>query len=187
MPTQVKGTVLLSRSEFVRSEYGDAAWQQVLARVSPASRPLLEGLILSSQWYPFEINADLDGAIVEVLGHGDRSIFKKMGAKSAQANLGGPHQAFLRKGDPQGFMAGADRIYRFYYDTGRREYQQTGPNSGVMTTYEAETLSENDCLTVIGWHEEALRMCGAATVRITEETCRARGGPYCRYQVSWTV
>lgn len=141
MSTQVKGAVLLSRSEFVRSEYGDAAWQQVLAQVSPASRPQLEGLLLSSQWYAFEINADLDRAIVEVLGHGDRSIFKKMGAKSAQANLGGP----------------------------------------------PETLSANDCLTVIGWYEEALRMCGATTVRMTEETCRARGGPYCRYQVSWSA
>jgi uncharacterized protein (TIGR02265 family) len=187
MSNQVKGAVLISRVEYVRSEYGDAAWQRVLARVSPASRQLLEGLLLSSAWYAFEINTDLDHAIVEVLGHGDRGIFKKMGAKSAQANLSGPHQAFLKKGDPQAFMAATDLVYRFYYNTGRREYRQSGPGSGVITTYDAETFSENDCLTVMGWYEEALRMCGATSVRITEETCRARGGPHCRYQVSWTV
>lgn len=187
MSTQVKGAVLLSRKEFVREEFGEAAWPKVLGGVTPANRVQLEGVFLSSKWYPFEINADLDRAIVEVLGRGDRNIFKKIGARSARTNLGGAHQAFLKKGNPQAFMAGTDRIYRFYYDEGHREYESTGPNSGVITTYDAATFSENDCLTVIGWYEEALRMCGATKVQITEEPCRARGGAHCRYAVSWTV
>ena len=187
MSTKVKGAVFLSRKEFVREEYGDDAWPKVLGGVSAANRVLLEGGILSSSWYPFEINADLDRAIVDVLGRGDRNIFKKIGARSARTNLSGAHQAFLKKGNPQAFMAGTDRIYRFYYDEGRREYASTGPTSGVIATYDAATFSENDCLTVIGWYEEALRMCGARTVDMTEETCRARGGAHCRYVVSWTV
>lgn len=187
MSTQVKGAVLISRGEFIRSEYGDDAWKQVLSRVSPACRATLESALLSSKWYPFEINAELDRTIVEVVGGGDRNIFKKIGARSAKSNLTGAHQAFLKKGNPQGFMAATDRIYRFYYDSGRREYQETGPTSGVITTYDAETFSENDCLTVIGWYEEALKMCGATSVRMTEDTCRARGGPHCRYTVRWTI
>lgn len=187
MATQVKGAVLLSRKEFVRAEYGDAAWKKVLGGVSAVNRGQLDGVLLSSKWYPFDLNADLDRAIVEVLGRGDRNIFKKIGARSAQTNLVGAHQAFLKKGNPQAFMAGTDRIYRFYYDVGHREYEQTGPMSGVITTIGAETFSENDCLTVIGWYEEALRMCGATKVQITEEPCRARGGAHCRYEVSWAV
>jgi hypothetical protein len=187
MSTQVKGAVLLSRKEFVREEFGDEAWQKVLAAVSPANRAKFEGMLLSSGWYPFEINADLDRAIVEVLGRGDRNILKKIGARSARTNLAGAHQAFLKKGNPGAFMAGTDRIYRFYYDEGHREYQSTGPASGVITTFDAATFSENDCLTVIGWYEEALRMCGASNVQIVEEPCRARGGAHCRYAVSWTV
>lgn len=187
MSTKVKGAVFLSRKEFVRDEYGVGAWQKVLAGVSAANRTQLEGAILSSGWYPFEINADLDRAIVDVLGRGDRNIFKKIGARSAWTNLSGAHQAFLKKGNPQAFMAGTERIYRFYYDEGHRAYEATGPASGVITTYDAATFSENDCLTVIGWYEEALRMCGAQKVEIIEEPCRARGGEHCRYAVSWTV
>ena len=187
MSTQVKGAVLLSRKEFVREEYGDDAWPRVLAAVTKANRGQLEGVFLSSKWYPFDINADLDRAIVEVLGRGDRNIFKKIGARSARTNLAGAHQAFLKKGNPQAFMAGTDRIYRFFYDEGHREYESTGLASGVITTYGAATFSENDCLTVIGWYEEALRMCGATKVQISEEPCRARGGAHCRYAVSWTV
>ena len=77
-------------------------------------------------------------------------------------------------------------IGRLYYETGRREYQQTGEREGVLTTYEAETFSAADCLTVVGWYRKALELCGASGVQVAEEECRAQGGPVCRYRVSWT-
>jgi hypothetical protein len=164
LSVKVKGAVLLSRSAFVHSEFGKEAWERILATMSEENRKQLKGVVLSTSWYPFEVNEELDRTIVDVLGGGDRKIFKKIGKWSAQANLGGPHRAFLRPGDPAAFLDQTDRIYQFYYDTGRREYESTGPDSGVMTTYDAETFSENDCLTVIGWYEEALKMCGAKKV-----------------------
>ena len=45
-----------------------------------------------------------------------------------------------------------------------------------MITSEAETFSVTDCLTVVGWYKEALKMSGAKHVRIQEEECRAKGG-----------
>jgi hypothetical protein len=62
---------------------------------------------------------------------------------------------------------------------------KTGAKEAVLTTHDAETFSAPDCLTVIGWYRKALEMCGATTVRIVEEECRARGGAVCRYRVSW--
>jgi len=56
---------------------------------------------------------------------------------------------------------------------------------GVLTTYEAETFSAPDCLTVVGWYRRALELCGAGSVRVVEEECRAKGGTVCRYRVSW--
>jgi hypothetical protein len=84
-------------------------------------------------------------------------------------------------------MRKAPVIYKFYYDTGYREYKETGPTSGVLTTFGAETFSRPDCLTVIGWYKEALRMCGAVRVVVTEEECRALGDPHCRYRFQWKV
>jgi len=59
--------------------------------------------------------------------------------------------------------------------------------SGIMTTHDAETFSVPDCLTVVGWYRETLKMCGAKNVEMEEETCRAKGGPYCRYRVQWEI
>lgn len=184
---KIKGVVVQARREFVEKNFPAGSWERVLAALEPADREVVNGILFASQWFPFDVGTRLDKAIVDVLGGGDMRTFEAIGAQSAKKNLAEAHQGFLTPGDPQLFMKRTEAIYRFYYDTGHRTYEETGPNSGVMTTYEAETFSAVDCLTVIGWYKEALRMCGAKNVDIVEEECRARGGAFCRYRVQWEM
>ncbi len=184
---KIKGQIVSSRREFVGEHFGPGAWEKVLAALPDPDRETLRGTILATGWYEFELGKRLDDAIVGVLGGGSDEVFEELGAKSARKNLGGIHRLFLSPGDPQALMAKAGVIYRQYYDTGRREYSQTGPVSGVLTTHGAETYSHPDCLTVIGWYKEALRMCGAREITAVEEECRANGGTCCRYRFEWQM
>jgi uncharacterized protein (TIGR02265 family) len=181
---QIKGAVLKSRIAFVEDHFGKDGVQKVLASL-PADdqRPLR--LLFTSNWYPFELGKRLDDAIVRVLADGRPEFFERLGTASAEKNLGSLHAGYLTPGDPQAFLAKAPQIYSLYYETGRREYTPTGPSSGVLTTYEAETFSGPDCMTVIGWYKKALEMCGARNVSVVEEECRANGGAVCRYRVGW--
>jgi uncharacterized protein (TIGR02265 family) len=182
---KVKGNILLARKSFVEKHFGADGWARVLQSLDAKDRAVFEGAVSNVGWYAFGVGQRLDAAIVKVLGNGDQGVFKRMGAASAQANLTTVHKNFLVPGNPQGFLAHAPIIYRFYYDTGRREYESTGPHSGVLTTYDADTFSKVDCLTVIGWYEEALKMCGAKEAVVVEEACRAQGKPHCRYRLQW--
>ncbi|MGD1047434.1 MAG: heme NO-binding domain-containing protein [Candidatus Krumholzibacteriaceae bacterium] len=184
---EIKGLILQARKDFVEDSFGKDAWQKVMEALPPEDRARLGDLILAAKWYPFELGERLDRAIVNVLGEGKEKIFEEIGAKSALRGLLKVHKSFLTPGDPQAFLGKAGVIYKFYYDTGRREYTPTGPTSGVLTTYEAKTFSVPDCLTVIGWHKEALKMCGARNIEIVEEECRAKGGSCCRYRVKWSM
>ena len=181
---QVKGTVLKSRLAFVAEHFGPAGVERVLASLEPADRKAL-ALVLPIQWYPFDLGKRLDDAIVRELGEGEPAVFEQLGAASAERNLATFHRAFLTPGDPHAFLSKAPAIYALYYETGRREYRQTGVKEGVLTTYEAETFSAPDCLTVVGWYRKALGMCGATQVQVVEEECRATGGEVCRYRVAW--
>jgi uncharacterized protein (TIGR02265 family) len=183
---EIKGLILQARKEFVVDNFGEEAWGRVLAALPEEDRAALGDLILTAKWYPFAIGERLDKAIVDLLGGGDKKLFEEIGAKSARRSLAKVHKSFLTPGDPQAFLEKADVIYKFYYDTGRREYERTGPASGVLTTYDAKTFSVPDCLTVVGWYREALRMCGARGVAVVEEECRARGGSCCRYRLTWS-
>jgi hypothetical protein len=183
---KVKGNTIKSRIAFVKARFGEAAWEKVLSSLPAHDQSELRNVVLNVAWFPFELGKRLDRAIVEVVGGGDARIFEEMGRASARENLGGVHKNFLDPRDPARFMAKAPLIYRFYYDTGYRTWEPTGPTSGVLTTYEAETFSVPDCATVIGWHKEGLAMAGATDVQIVEESCRVRGDAVCRYRISWS-
>jgi uncharacterized protein (TIGR02265 family) len=181
---QIMGAVLKSRLGFVEEHFGSDGRSRVLASLSPEDQRALK-LVFTSNWYPFEIGKRLDEAIVRVLGQGRTEVFEKLGEASALKNLGSLHSVYLTKGNPHAFLAKAPGIYAAYYQAGRREYQRTGDTSATLTTYDAETFSTPDCLTVVGWHRKALEMCGTPGAQVTEVECRARGGKVCRYDISW--
>ncbi|MBZ5588019.1 MAG: DUF2378 family protein [Acidobacteriia bacterium] len=182
---QVKGNILRARIAFVKERFGEAAWDRVVRTLSAEEQKQLSGVV-NVAWYPFDLGRHLDDAIVAVLGGGKTTVFEEMGRASARENLTTVHRNFLDAGDPQAFMQKAPMIYRFYYDTGRRTWEATGPTSGVITTHDADTYSAADCATVVGWYKEALAMVGAKNPVIVEEACRARGDECCRYRVSWS-
>ncbi len=184
---KIKGTVIAARRQFVKDHFGEEAWSKVVSMMPAQDQELLKGTILSSEWYAFEIGNRLDKAIVQALGKGKESVFEELGAESARRSLAKEHKPFVVNSDPQAFMKKAGLIYKFYYDAGYREYKETGPTSGVITTYGAETYSVPDCLTVIGWYKEALKICGAQDATGFEEECRAKGGAFCRYRFQWKI
>jgi uncharacterized protein (TIGR02265 family) len=182
----VKGAVLKARIAFIEEHFGKDGVAKVLAKLPAADRATLS-VILPIRWYPFEVGERMDAAIVDALGNGDTSFFERLGSASAERNLLTVHKGFLRPGDPHAFLRNAPIIFRTYYESGRRDYESTGPTSAVLTTHEAEAFSVPDCLTIVGWHKKALEMCGATGVKITETHCRAKGGTVCRYEISWNA
>lgn len=182
---QIKGSVLKSRLSFVDEHAGKEGVQRVIELLPDEDRKALR-LLLAVSWYPFELGKRLDAAIVKIVGGGRPDFFWKLGEASAQQNLTSLHKNFLSPGRPHDFLAKAPQIYRLYYETGRREYAQTGPTSGVLTTFDAETFSAPDCQTVMGWYQRALELNGATEVKVTEKECRAQGGEVCRYELKWS-
>lgn len=181
---QVKGAVLKSRLGFVEEHGGADGLARVIASLPPDDQRALR-IVFTSNWYPFELGQRLDDAIMQVLGHGQPDFFERLGEASAVKNLATIHAGYLTKGDAHGFLCKAPGIYSAYYETGRREYEKTGERSARLTTYDAETFSAPDCLTVVGWHKKALAMCDVPGARVVEAECRAKGGRFCRYEISW--
>jgi hypothetical protein len=181
---QIKGAVLKSRLAFVEEHAGKDGVQRVLEALPAADQRTLR-MLFTSNWYPFALGRALDDAIVRVLGGGRTEFFERLGEASAGKNLGSIHSGYLTRGDAHGFLSKSPSIYSLYYEAGRREYREVGPKEGVLTTYDAETFSAADCLTVVGWYRKALEMCGVSRPGVVEEECRATGGQVCRYRVLW--
>lgn len=183
---RVKGSILGARLTFVRERGGEKALAKVLARLPAPDRELLGGWVLPISWYPLEVELRLDDAIAAVLSPGDRSrVFLEMGRQSAQVNLTGAQAPFVKAGDPHFFLANVPRMYATYHSRGRRTYEKTGATSATIRTFDAERVSPDDCLTVVGWLERALELSGARAPRVVEMQCRAQGAPCCEYRCEW--
>jgi uncharacterized protein (TIGR02265 family) len=181
---QIKGSVVKSRLAFVEEHSGKDGVERVLASLPEDDRKALRSVV-TVKWYPLALGTRLDEAIVKVLGGGKPEFFERLGAASAEKNLTTVHKAFVTQGDPHAFLTRTPAIYSMYYEKGRREYEKTGDRSAVLTTHDAEVFSAPDCLTIVGWHRRALEICGARSVRVVEDECRAKGGSVCRYALSW--
>ena len=181
---RIKGGVFVSRLAFLREQGGEPLVERVLSALPPVDQEALRGIVLSSAWYPFEINERLDLAIGAAMGRGDQ-LFRELGHRSALHNLGTAHRNYIRDHDPHSFLRRTASIYRVYYDTGSRTFEETGPTAAILRTIGSKSFSRTDCLTVVGWYETAIEMCGAANARVTETKCRARGDDVCEYLCEW--
>jgi len=126
---QIKGAVLKSRLAFVEELGGKDGVTRVMAALPPADQRTLK-LVFTSNWYPFPLGRALDEAIVQVLGDGRTDFFERLGEASAEKNLSTVHAGYLTNGDGHAFLSKSPSIYSLYYETGRREYQQAGPDRG---------------------------------------------------------
>lgn len=180
----IKGTVLVSRLAFLRGQRGGNGVDAVIALLPEDDQHVLSSPILPFGWYSFDLYCRLDAAIAEVMGQG-KNIFRVLGAASAKDNLTGDHRRFVQGRDPHALLRNSASIYKLYYDTGERIYERTGDRSALLRTTGGRAYSSSDCLTVVGWHEKAIEMCGGKDVRVTETVCRSRGGPSCDYVCEW--
>ena len=184
---RIKGHVLLTRLKYVRDVAGEAKLGEVLASLPAEDRAVLSGMILPVTWFPLDLNLRLDGAIATVLSPEDKTrVFLEMGRASAEQNLKGVHRPYVREGDPHFLLSAAPRIYAAYYAVGNRTYEKVGEKSAVLRTFGAEAVSATDCLTVVGWHQRAIELCGGREVKVEETQCRARGAPHCEYRCEWS-
>jgi hypothetical protein len=181
----VKGSIVRSRLDLLRNK---GLFDDVMALLPEADRAVWTGLVLATAWYSFEMSQRLDDATAKVLSRGDaRKAYLEMGRASADSNLAGVHKAYVRVGNPHHLLSCAPQIYKQYYDKGHRTYERVSATSGVLKTFDAENVTANDCLTVIGWYERAIELCGGADVKIRESLCRARGDAHCEYICSWRI
>jgi hypothetical protein len=181
----VKGSVLESRLAYVRDARGEAAVQRVLARLPEDDQLILGGMVLPFVWYPFATNQRLDRAIAEEFAMGDR-IFLLLGEASARHNLQSQSQkSYIREKNPHALLKQTSAIYEVYYDSGYRTYERVSDGRAVLRTIDSESFSIEDCLTVVGWHQTAIALCGGRNASVIQTQCRARGATVCEYVCEW--
>ena len=169
----------------MRDMRGEPAVKRVLQRLDDHDRAVLTGMLLPFAWYPFATNERLDLAIAEEFAMGEQ-IFMMLGEASARDNLDSASQrTYIRERNPHALLKQTSAIFKVYYDTGHRTYERVADGCAILRTHSCESFSAPDCLTVVGWHQKAIAMCGGRNARVRETRCRTRGDELCEYVCEW--
>ena len=92
---EVKGSLLLSYVELIKAN-DDRDWQRWL---TDDDRAIIDGLILSSAWYPYSTYRNISHALFKELAASNLDIAYDSG-KNIMRNLVGVYQSLVVEGDP---------------------------------------------------------------------------------------
>jgi len=181
-----KSVHLKSYKKFVIQRGGQEALRRILDQMSSEDREVVDRSTLHTEWLDCRLWWRLLVAADHVLGKGDFRVIREIGAFDARENLNGVYRVFLPFLKPGFLVARAPLMWRQYYDSGRLQVAGADPRRTELRLEQFPGLAVNHEWELIGWMEEAFRMTGNTTVKVTHPgPCLAKGDPYCTFVVVW--
>ncbi|HJZ87883.1 MAG TPA: hypothetical protein VKN99_22065 [Polyangia bacterium] len=182
----VRGTAFLSTKQFLVEHYGADGFQQVMGRLQPEDRELVEQRLQTSNWYPFSTWIALCEAADEAHGSGDLSLCRKMGHYAGLKDLGTAYRQMFTQGDPLQIVRYAKQFWSLYYDSGAVEVENEGAGHFDLRIRDFGSPHLAHCLRVAGWIDASIELFKASG-NVDIVSCRALGHPECRFRASWTM
>lgn len=180
----VKGSLLSARPRYVAEQWGDAALRDVLGRLEAKARATLESPILPFTWYPFDVLAAVDAAIIEGPMKGDMSQMRRFGSAVARYDLPTLYKVMFKLGTPAFLIKRVGVVYGTYVRGGKMHAEVTGKTANVTLT--EGSLPRYFCQQgVSGWFSAALELSGGRAVHVKETHCVHESAPHCRWEATW--
>jgi hypothetical protein len=184
---QVKGSTIRTRRDFVLRYHGPEAWSRVRGALRDADRDLLDGALLASAWYPFDLCTRLERAIVDACAEGDERICVDMGAFSAAENLATLYRTFLAGGEsPADFYKRLEQLYPTLHDFGSMNVFKPENRDEIHIVHDYQGFAtRTNCLAALGFFRGAAVSVAIPAVRVEETWCQALGNASCLLVVTW--
>ncbi len=179
------GTGFIYRRNFVKENYGDKEWQQILNALSPDTRKLISGTILPAALYPQDAYAEFISTLKKVLGGDDPNKFARRVAKYvAGEEARGAYRSALTAANTDELIRKFPMIYKLQFSHGELKSTQKGPHHFIfeMTDPVEAELCQNSWT---GFMQGLIELQGEKNVYVEHISCVHKGDPVCAYEVKW--
>ncbi|MDI6740384.1 MAG: hypothetical protein QME74_08485 [Candidatus Edwardsbacteria bacterium] len=163
----VKGTALTAVKDFIETTFGADGLARWLAALPPASREIMEGRLMSNQWYPF-----VDGLIVPeqqlcklFFDGSPRGAWEEARYK-AEVALKGIYRSFIRVATPEFLLRNAHIILEAYFTGVEVKILENTKGRFLLRFYKVDPPSEVFDHILCGWIERAMEICGCQNLRV---------------------
>lgn len=183
----IKGTILRTRRDFVLRYHGQDAWRRAYDALGREDRAALDGPVLATSWYPFDLCTRLERAIVDACAEGDERICVDIGAYMAAENLANLYRTFLDdREDPTSFYRRIERRYPTLYDFGSMTVARASGRDEIQIVHDYQGFAtRTGCLATLGFVRGAGVSVAIPRLRVEERWCQALGNASCLVVVTW--
>jgi hypothetical protein len=183
---KVKGSAIKATLGYLEKHAGRSGVRDILARMEPKEREVLQGAILVSNWYDFRLLARLmetaEGAVPVPPGS---TTAIEMGRFSADYGLKTLYRVFIKLADPAFVIGKTAQIYATYYDSGNVTLLDLGPREVSCRLVGFEEPNRSFCERILGFMERSIELSGAENVVSTHARCSAHGDESCEFKFTW--
>lgn len=183
---KVKGSAIKATLAFLEKHAGEAKTAEILARLDPGDRQMLEETMLVGNWYDLKpllhLMAASEGAVEVPQG---RTVAWEIGRFSADFGLKTIYRLFIKLADPGFVVRKATQLFSTNYDSGSMDLVKAEPHEAVMRLTGFEEPDARFCQRLLGFMQRSLELSGAKNVRMDHPKCEARGDGHCEFMAKW--
>ena len=179
-----RGSTLKSTMEFLERELSDADRAEVLARLTPEERALLEHVTLTED-VPYSLALSLWRSADKALGLIDPDWVERAGAESLRVRGVQQYSGLLRKPTPMEFLAGHISLFQRYYRPGDMIITDRTPGRATARLVGFEPGDTLFCRRLTGGWRAAIEIAGGRDADASHPRCVLEGDPFCEWEVRW--
>lgn len=158
---KAKGSVILSTIEFVKNNFGDAGFKEVLSYLPDKYSDLISLKIATTMWYDFELYKQLTDGVIELFFEGDVKAARKIGAFTAERGMTTAHKVFYKIGTPRYIIMIANKIFSTYFSNGHFKVLKSSKRDIHIKLYGLDELYQAHIERILGWMVRAFELTGA--------------------------
>jgi hypothetical protein len=183
--TKVKGTVIVSLSDFINRRWGARDYEAWFASLTPRSRALYSDPAVPTKWYPMKdaLSTPLR-RMVEMFFEGDPKGARESGRHRADVLLRSGY-GLTSSRSPKALVKRIEKILSTCYTPSVIRAMITAPGRGTVRLAYLSDLDPLIEARLVGFLERDLELCGARDVRIRITSSLSQGRPYSEYGLSW--
>ena len=182
---QIKGTALRGLLRHAKEGGHPGGVAGLVAQLPDSSRAVFDRRILASNWYPYEVYADLLNGFVGSAR--DRTAYlHQLGRLLAKQDAGSTLKVVALFGSVERLLQRAAIFWSRHCDTGTFDTVEPQPGSrATVVLRDFPGISPLHCTLMTGWIEGIAEAAGATRAHAEKVRCVHRGDAWCEYRGTW--
>jgi hypothetical protein len=181
---RIKGTAVLDAVRSVKQREGEPRFQEIVALLEPAHRPIFLGNVQETAWYSLDAFVEFLAASLRYSGDDEKILISRSEAV-IERQLRGIYQVFVRLQSPESVIKRIVTIHRTYFDGSTITFETPERHRAVIRYMGFRKQHRLLEYVIIGFYKKVLEMAGAKHVNAQMTVPFAQGGPFGELTLTW--